>query len=97
MSIPVIGFVDQNGTVRKYDYGSLENVPSDLVKDADLDVVIAVQDSEPTDEKTKIWIKETASSMVRVPTYEEFLEVKGDMETLKEYIDGLGLVDEVNF
>lgn len=27
MSIPVTGFVDQNGAIRKYDYASLENAP----------------------------------------------------------------------
>lgn len=74
------GFVDQNGAVQKYDYASLENVPTDIVKDADLDVVIAVQDTEPEEEKTKLWIKETASGGVQVPTYEEFLEVKEDLD-----------------
>lgn len=83
------GFVDQNGSVQKYDYASLENVPSDLVKDADLDVVIAVQDSEPTDEKTKLWIKETSGDGVQIPTYEEFLEVKEDTDDLKNVVTNL--------
>lgn len=33
------GFVDQNGAVQKYDYASLENVPTDLVKDEEIDDV----------------------------------------------------------
>lgn len=74
MSIPVTGFVDQNGAIRKYDYASLENVPADLAKDADLDAVIAVQDTEPENDKTKLWIKETSESAVQVPTYDEFLD-----------------------
>lgn len=74
MSNPVTGFVDQNGAVRKYDYNSLENVPSDLAKDADLDAMIAIQDTEPEDENTKLWIKETSSGAIQVPTYDEFLD-----------------------
>lgn len=40
----------------------------------DVDDIVAVQDTQPSSEETKIWIAETAPTPVQVPTYAEFEE-----------------------
>ena len=64
--------------------------------------VVAVQDEEPTDPDTKIWISETADAPVQIPTVEDMNEAlagKADVEDIPEVpvqdvqVNGVSVLD----
>ena len=67
-----------NGANKKW---TLENQADFLLNDSDAgqafqESFVKVQDTEPSDENTRVWIEETPQNEVTVPTYGEFEELK---------------------
>lgn len=67
-----------NGDNKKWTF---ENQADFLLNDSDAgqefqETFVKVQDTEPSDENNKIWVKETPDTEVTVPTYDEFEDLR---------------------
>lgn len=62
----------------------LENAVQDVNENiAKLDNIVAVQNTQPTEESNRIWIPETAGTEVEVPDMEEFNDVKSHLGNIE--------------
>lgn len=78
-----------NGDNKKWTF---ENQADFLLNDSDAgqefqETFVKVQDTEPSDENNRIWVKETPDAEVEVPTYDELEAVVDDVEALKSAIN----------